>query len=798
MNYFAHTSPDPRHRFPQGCQLLKDHLLAVARLARQFAERARPMHAQDDVANRIEKLAFHDAAFSAGLLHDFGKYQAGFQKYLKAAASGHPALKVPHAPVGACFGQVLGFPISGHHQGIPARPTVVRYQKEWDGVKKDLWKSATADLAALDAVPFHTLPDAVAKDPLRSEILIRMLFSCLVDADWCDTNAWSEQRYPYAYAALPLNPAERLAAVERHLAQKPAAGDVNAVRRAVLRNCRAAAAERQGFFTLTVPTGGGKTLASLVFALAHCQAHEGFGGAERIIYVIPFLNVIEQTSDVFHDALRAGRGEGIIFEHHSLARADARDAKGVEPPAGEEPETPATRRMQENWDAPIVLTTSVQFFESLFSNRPAAARKLHHIARTVVIFDECQTFPEGLYGPTIATLRELVERWAVTVVFCTATQPAIKAGASFARGIPSTAIHEIMLTPSPREIFRAMHRLRPGDSSPRVEVQWPNSRDDCLSWSDLAATMRQSGPALAIVNLKRDAARLFEALGGRPGSNCPDDVFYLSTLMCAEHRRSVLAELKNRLSARNDGSIEGRSKCYVSATQLVEAGVDFDFPMVFRAFGPLDSIGQAAGRCNREGQLVDASGEPCAGRLTVFRPPAFGNAARGYPTLDYAAGASVTEELLTEARAQGKDGPDLFDPQTYERYFTILLARLDTDTKGITEMRRRFDFPSVDEEYRLIDGSTEQVIVPFSKNGERQSSPVHQVIANARSRGYVSRDAARLLQPYLVNLWPHEFHRACYERPRLVEEVASGWWEWTGRYDPRCGLMFELDILGPV
>lgn len=624
--FFAHTCEG--HRQPdERWQPLALHLQGVARLAKDFADATlpTPRSAENDL---LEQQVFIKAARDAGLLHDVGKYQAGFQDYLKAVAQDLPHRKVPHAPTGAVKaisalgGIAYGFVPAGHHQGLPNLQVLRRYQNECAPIADAIWPEAIKDCPELMSIVPLRLPDTLATNPLRADVFIRMLFSCLVDADWCDTNAWAKDEYPYAYAPPALQPNVRLETLLSYIAAKPKDGDVNSIRTQVLENCLIAAERQTGFFSLTVPTGGGKTLASLALALKHCAVHDQSRGPRRIIYVIPYLNILEQTANVFYEALGSARSDGTILEHHSLAYAD-RPARKPQHADGDEQnsetENPIERRMAENWDAPIILTTSVQFFESLFSNRPAATRKLHNIARSVVIFDECQTFPEGLYRPTLGMLQELVNHWGVSFVFCTATQPAVREGPAMPHGIPSEEIHEVMVEPEPSELFRAMHRTGNDHIPPRVLATWPSSKGDRVSWNDLASQMRQQNQALAILNLKKHAWSLFESLGGCPGDECPEDVFYLSTLMCAQHRRQVLKEIKLRLAS-NKPEDEQRRKCFVAATQLVEAGVDFDFPAVYRAFGPLDAIAQAAGRCNREGKLASKLGKLISGKIVVFRP----------------------------------------------------------------------------------------------------------------------------------------------------------------------------------
>jgi CRISPR-associated endonuclease/helicase Cas3 len=797
--YFAHSGEGRDHPNDRW-QPLALHLREVARLAEHFAKEAVLTLRTGTDDGLEEPESFVAAARCAGFLHDLGKYQAEWQEYLRSVGNGVPHRKIPHAPAGAAKaisvlgGYAHGFVPAGHHQGLPAPQVLKRYCDEWKAVTDTIWSEAIKDTPELEALRPLRLPDSVAKNPLRADVFIRMLFSCLVDADWSDTNAWKSGEYPYCHNPMPLLPSERIEALKSYVAAKPTAGEVNAIRAQVFQNCLTAAERSPGFFTLTVPTGGGKTLASLAHALKHCAVQEKAQGPRRIVYVIPYLNIIEQTANVFYEALGVRRGDGVILEHHSLAYSDRPNRNPEHANGGEknvETENPIVRRMEENWEAPIILTTSVQFFESLFSNRPAAARKLHNIARSVVIFDECQTFPEGLYGPTLGMLRELVSHWGVTFVFCTATQPAVREGTAMRHGIPGEEIREIMTDPRPDALFRSMHRVGTGYATPRVQVTWPKSKDDRINWDDVASQMRQHRQALGIVNLKSHARQLFKSLGGQAGAECPEEVFYLSTLMCAQHRRYVLKEIKGRLNP--DTPVDGLRPCLVASTQLVEAGVDFDFPAVFRAFGPLDAIGQAAGRCNREGKLTTESGVLASGTVVVFRPEIGSGSKREYPTTEYEQGAEVTEQLLREANLSGQDGPEILDPKTYDKYFATLIARLDTDAKDIEDLRRKLDFPKVTTSYRLIDNNTEQAIVPFSADGNKENSPVHKMLREARAREYVPLDMIRKLQPYLVNLWPHEFTGS--QRARLVEPVAEGWWEWIGRYDNRCGVIFDVEVL---
>ncbi|MDY7009466.1 MAG: CRISPR-associated endonuclease Cas3'' [Planctomycetota bacterium] len=778
QQYWAHShpsQPEPGNKWQPLCV----HLRNVAELARQFAEAARP-----------GDKAFAQTAHLAGLLHDLGKYRTEFQEYLKNKES-----RVAHAPVGAAkaltgeLGIIHAFAPYGHHAGLPAHSAIKGVDQRYKDALVMLWPEAVNDCPELSSIKKVKIPEEIATVPLRSDVWIRMLFSCLVDADWCDTNAWEEGKHPYTYKPPPLNMKQRQLQLKKFVSDKPQKGDVNAIRREVMESCLRAAEMTPGVFSLSVPTGGGKTLASLAFALKHCQNYQHLAGPKRIITVIPYLNILGQTANEYYEAIKVKPEDGTIFEHHSLSYADQpskqplREAKEPE----NEAESPWAKRMEENWIAPIILTTSVQFFESLFSNRPAAARKLHHIARSVVIFDECQTFPTGLYRPTLSMLKELVDYWGVSFVFCTATQPAIRQSRSLPDGIPADTIHEIM--PDTSSLFQRMHRT--DSPKPRVEVTWPSKDEVTITWQKLAEQMRlgKEKQALAIVNIKDHARRLFDALSGKPGNKCPESVFHLSTYMCSRHRYDLLEVIKHRLKT--------KKPCLVASTQLVEAGVNLDFPAVFRALGPLDSIAQAAGRCNREGLLTDDQGKSRAGQVVVFRPELDENESETPPG-EYRIATDTCKQMLAEAWNRNSDGPDILDPQTYDYYFEKTLAKLDPDSKSIqgdpqNSPRNRLDFPEVCRLYRIIENNTFQIIVPYSPDGNRDNSPVQPILTKIRASGRVSVNQSKQLQPYLVNLYRHHFERA--RKLGLLEPLADGWWGWAGKYDLHLGIIFEQELL---
>jgi CRISPR-associated endonuclease/helicase Cas3 len=518
------------------------------------------------------------------------------------------------------------------------------------------------------------------------------------------------------------------------------------VRDDVLNACLAAAESKPGLFSLTVPTGGGKTLSGLAFALKHAAAH----GLRRVIYVAPYLSILDQNARVVREALGVGRDDPAVFEHHSLA----------EPPGGEglnETARAAAARRAENWDAPVVLTTSVQFFESLFSNRPSRCRKLHNVARSVVLLDECQTLPPELVASTCSVLGQLAAQLGCTVVLCTATQPAF--GHEDLEGDRLRDVTEI--APPALHLFS---RLR------RVRVAWPKPTDPPLSWEAVAARMREGRAALCVVNTRRAARELFAAL--RPAG----DAFHLSTSMCPAHRLAVLDEVRRRLA-------EG-APCFLVSTQLIEAGVDVDFPLVLRELAPLEAVIQAAGRCNREGLLNGVGGSP-GGRVEVFRSAAAAAEPSKYypPDRWYKAGRAVLETSFLSA---GRE-PRIDAPEDVQEYFERLYRAGHLDERGIQPARERFAFKEVAESYRLIDDDAESVVVATWKAREAEVSALLGAV-----RRQPTRANFRKLAPFQVNLRRGELAKA----GGAVGEEGQGLFVWRGGYDDALGLTADnADVL---
>jgi CRISPR-associated endonuclease/helicase Cas3 len=729
LRYYAHSDRDGRSfDDPEAnWQLLAVHLGAVARLAEQFAQDA---GASGTLVRRARAL---------GLLHDVGKYTPDFQRLLRGEVK-----RAPHSIFGAALAGFRGgapdvaLAIAGHHGGMPD-PTPLRERLEEARAKiDDLWDVAVRDCPELGECLQVTdgLLGRIEGDGLQIDCSTRVLFSCLIDADRIDTAKHSGVEIS---SAQPLNAGQRLRGVLRMAAERArgvADGPVKSARAEVLEACLAAAGRAGPLFSLTVPTGGAKTLASMAFALRRAELFPD--QVRRVIVVIPFLSIIEQNAKVYRDAM----GDDAVIEHHSgiWGTEDERDGVYL---------NPAWRLATENWNAPVIVTTSVRFFEALFSNKPKDLRRMHNVARSVVILDEVQTLPRERVGPILSMMRGLAEDWGTTFVFCTATQPAFeKRGAARddLRWAPGT-LDEIM--PEPEKLFAGLRR---------VEVQWPEPGEK-KAWKALAEDVRHDRQALIVVNTRNHALKLFHLLA--PAGL---HVLHLSNNMCPAHRLERLAEIRRRLDRNED--------CIVVSTQLVEAGVDLDFPAVWRSMGPLDSIAQAAGRCDREGRLTKELGRQ-AGRLVVFQPEE-----DQMPPGTYREAARITETLAAPGPLS-IDDPDIIRAY-FDRYYC---GALDSD--GIEGLRRGLKFKSVADRFAMIDDNSCSVIVPFDEAATK--------MLNALRFGAPSAlGMLRRLQRYTVNLWESDFRKgvtlgAIYR----VKEKQEIWACREGFYDEQSGLRLE-------
>ncbi len=689
-------------------QTLEDHLRTVGRLA---AERA----------DRFGAVSWGEAA---GLLHDIGKYTIPFQRRLEGSSE-----RVDHSTAGAHIaietypqvGHLLAYLIAGHHAGLANGRDV--------GERTPLKNRLEADLPPLDPVWQQeiSLPGGLSPPPhfqsrrdrgyFQYAFLVRMVFSCLVDADFVDTEAFyalHEKGVPHARGGGP--PLDVLHdALNQYLATFKADRDVNRLRGEILSHVRAQAQLPPGRFSLTVPTGGGKTLASLAFALDHAIAH----GMDRVIYVITFTSIVEQNAAVFRDAL-GEHGETAVLEHHSAFDAGSqRDRHTID----------KLRRDSENWDAPIIVTTAVQFFESLFAAKTSRCRKLHNIAGSVVILDEAQTMPLPLLRPSVAALDELALNYRTSIVLCTATQPALAETddpeRSFAGGLRD--LRE--LAPEPERLYRQLER---------VSVRHIGTLDDDALRDELLATEQ----VLCIVNNRRHARSLFESIADQPGA------YHLTTSMYAVHRRRVLAEIRETL--------EAGLPCRVVATSLIEAGVDIDFPRVLRAEAGLDSIAQAAGRCNREGRRRASDSEVAifATANDDWAPP---------PELKQFAQASV--EVLRH------HGDDPLSLEAIEAYFRLLYWQQgpqQLDRHGLLKLiedgrLEGLPFDTLEQKFRMIENNQRAVIIPVDDDGIARTAL--RELAYAAGVGGI----ARKLQPYTVQVPQQGF--AALERVGAIAAI---------------------------
>ncbi len=689
---------------------LVEHLLAVADMAREFSK----------------PFGGDEAAYYAGLWHDIGKFDPEFQRYLSGDRRRGPDHKGAGTKLACQHLGPAGLIVQGHHGGLKAEADLKGWLAEKAQAPAALQALETARQSIPDLEPKNrvSIPGFI-KDRVKAELWVRMVFSAVVDADFLDTE------WHFNPGKADVRKAEATLEVlwerfqERHReATHGATGTVNDIRSEVYGACLKAASNPTGVFRLTVPTGGGKTLSGMGFALSHATSH----GMKRVIVATPFTSITQQTASVYREYLERNEEDApVVLEHHSMAEPEEQDDY--------EGGSIWQKLAAENWDAPVVVTTTVQLFQSLFSNRTNATRKLHRLAGTVIILDEAQTLPPRLLTPILDVLKELTENYGTSVVLSTATQPTFQAIKSFA-DVPSTEI-----VPNFEKHFQALKR---------VNYDWKT--ESPTSWEEVAETLRGSPQALAVVNTRKDALNLLEALGG-------DDALHLSTLLCGVHRQRVIREIRDRLAK---GSI-----CRVVSTQVVEAGVDLDFPLVMRAVGPLDSIIQAAGRCNRSGLLE-------SGRVVVFNPQD-----SRPPPGPYTIATQQTMSMLNA-------GPlDLDDPDTITTYFRRVFSISDDDARQIQNVRKELDYPEVASRFRMIEDETVDVIVPnYGEPEERRM--VEATLDKLRNGTPEARFLLRRVRPWTLQVYRSQV--APNERSGLMAQVMPGVYEWLGDYDPITGI----------
>ncbi len=709
IRYYAHTTRNPTK---EDWQPLVAHLQEVAKLA---AEHASAFGAREWGA-------------AAGLLHDLGKYSGEFQRRLEGCPD-----PVNHSTAGALEARSrlggqsrpLEYVVAGHHGGLNdfygVQPSGLDERLQ-NARKLPDYSAYRSEIDIPSRLPISSaLRTILSASPFSRAFFIRMLYSCLVDADSLDTERFAD---PERAAVRGIyDPVDRLAETFFRdmdaLTGSAATTPINTLRQRIFEECCDMAERPPALFTLTVPTGGGKTRASLAFALRHMQRHD----LRQIVYVLPYTSIIEQNAKVFRGILGAGN----VLEHHS--NFDPQSEGEVDDSARE-----LSTIVAENWDIPVTVTTNVQFFESLFSNRRSRCRKIHRLARSVIILDEAQMLPTPFLRPCLEAVVELVRHYDATVVLCTATQPRIA-------GLMSGSVPSTEIMSSPEALYEQFRRVRTTDLG-------------SITDGSLVLRLSRHPQVLCVVNRKAHASHLFDALTARCHARRRgrsrtfrrrgwrakagrEVVFHLTANMCPIHRRRVLAIIRRRL--------DRGSPCRVVSTQLIEAGVDIDFPVVYRSMAGIDSIAQAAGRCNREGRL------PVPGRVFVFTSTEAHARVPGW--------LKRTAEIGTMVMGRHDDPLSL---EAVADYFETLYTfeqgdRHGLDEKGIMEKLRgsrqdplAFPFKEVGDAFRLIEG-TRDVIIPYD---DEARNAIEQL-----ESGFISRGILRRLQGYTVSIYPQALRR---------------------------------------
>lgn len=706
MNYIAHK----RNESDKEEQSIKEHLVNTAKYCSRFAE----------------PLGLKEYAYMAGMLHDIGKYSSLFQKRI----NGDSSIKVEHSSSGAkvAFKNRLimaTFAIAGHHGGLPDlgdKSATGDGGTMFDKINRPVedfsqWKVDQPDFQN------YLVKEPNFKNKLECSFLTRMLFSCLVDGDYLDTEDFMSNGTVIRSSYEPIK--NLLLKLEKYISSwKNPTGELNKLRCKILDECiQSGKTSKESMFTLTVPTGGGKTVSSLAFALNYAVKNN----KSRIIYVVPYTSIIEQNSKVFQEIL----GKENVLEHHSNVSINT-----------ENEDYSRKALATENWDAPVVVTTAVQFFESLFSNKTSKCRKLHNIANSVIIFDEAQMLPLKYLDPCVSSIYMLTQRANATAVLCTATQPNLEGFFKKYSQDKNYSIKEI--SPFGNELTEKFLR---------TTFKYDGKVQD----DELVQRLLENKQVLCIVNKKAHAQKLFNCLDGQDGN------FHLSTYMYPNHRKRVINEIKERLNS-------GKT-CRVISTSLIEAGVDIDFPTLYRAIAGLDSILQAGGRCNREGKR-----KPQESIVHIFDT----DEKISFQQVNI----SVTEEVLEKY-------PDkVYLPEAISMYFERLYYFKNADKSGsafdvnkINEKQSAFMFETVAEDFKLIDNDTKTLYIETKDNSKD---------IELLRKGFYSKELFRRLQGYSLNLYDEEFKKL--DEASMVDEHSV----LTNKdcYDEKIGIIIPDSQLG--
>lgn len=710
MIYYAHTIENkPESEWHN----LACHLKDTAEIAASFAH----------------SVHYKDIFRLAGYLHDLGKYQPAFQKYLR---EGGRRGSVPHASWGAAYSlmlknQEIAFAIDGHHKGLPdkseAQMDLAPFRKGDVAGFDDVVRAFTDDNHIEESQKQVAMPTFASLD---REIFVRYMFSALTDADWLNTEKACNPQLSSKREHKSLDYDDCITKIVKSIQNKPKKGELNALRCKAREFALSRAHMPVGFFSMNLPTGMGKTLASVSWALEHSKHNK----LKRIIVVLPFINIIDQTASILKDIF----GEEYILEHHSGNNDEITINEDMH-------DHDSWKRLAcENWDYPMIITTTVQFFESIFSNRPGKCRKIHNIAESVVIFDEVQSLPKEIIIPTLTILGNMLSVMNTSFLFCTATLPAFEKRESF-NGIESIT----PLVENPEELF---HKTRRVEYIPVNEYE-PVEFNEII---DLA--VKQGHSVLSVFNTKKAALEFYNTAAE---SQSWEKLYHLSTGMCPIHRKLVIQDIRNDL--------KNKTKILVSSTQLVEAGVDFDFPCVFREIAPLESIIQSAGRCNREGLLGEY------GKVFLFCL-----LDASMPDRQYRTAAGFALDMINE-------NPDsLYDHSFYHEYYKKFVGLfIDGDARKINKSRENFDFKTVGETYRIIDKATRGLFV-YNYNDDSK-----QLIDDIQRRQYLSRDDFRKMQGYTVQV----YENFIFKNKDSIVETSHGVLIWYGGYDEKRGITVD-------
>lgn len=735
MKFIAHIKPTSECEFE--IQELEDHLEGAAKLAELFASKFRN--------SNWGKLL--------GKWHDIGKFSEEFQNYIKVNSGyeeGEAKGKTDHSSAGAIlakemlpnFWPPIAYCIAGHHSGL----------LNWDaelGITGDLQsrlqnqglferiKTQIPDLLKITDQLNLPCDKKVATEHMH--LWIRMMFSCLVDADYLDTERFMNPE-SFVKRGIYDSLEDLKVRFNKHmegLQTEASKTTVNRIRTQILEQCIQKGNESPGFFSITVPTGGGKTLSSMAWALEHALKYQ----KRRVIFAIPYTSIITQTAQVYRDIF----GEDNVVEHHSNL--------------DEETLTQGRKLSAENWDAPIIITTNVQLFESLFSNKTSRCRKLHNLVNSIIILDEAQMLPPEFLKPILSVLKGLVENFGVTVLLSTATQPAltgkIGSGLHSFKGIEKNQIHELITDSKTLAV-----------DLKRTELIMPSDPSCFSSWPEIATELKHYDQVLCIVNTRKECRELYKQM--------PEGSIHLSRLMCTSHIMEAIANIKEKL--------KNGEQVHVISTQLIEAGIDIDFPVVYRAFSGLDSIAQSAGRCNREGKL---NAHSKLGITKVFCTE------NGTPPGLIGKGADALKELL-----HLHPSADFLSPAMFYDYFELFYTKVRDYDKPQTynhlcqnAIAMKFQFATVAHDFRLIDDKGAQnIIVRYNKGTD--------LIELFKRKGPESW-LMRKLQRYFVSVNPWDFESI--KQSHWIEQVHGCWIQADSQlYNNNYGLKFNDEWINEI